>query len=271
MNLKTCCAFLGASLFIAPNLFAQLASGSLSISAPNYNGSHPVGDQAGPYVVVINSVSTGSGVTAGETFQTFCIGSQVDYDAPGTYNYAISKTVQPSSVGVTYVTWGTAYLYNEFLNGVPGYGFGGNTTTVASSTADETLNDALQVAIWELQGQSLEGITLDGGISATTFTNTLADKDLVNQFLTDAATAAGSNSDTNNANGAFGIYALNMSYTDGTPAQPELVRVIPEPSTIFAGILLLAPLGLTLLRQVRTLRKQRQVCLQKIRIHRPRA
>jgi hypothetical protein len=250
MKLNVSHAIIGASLFVAPSLFAQIVttgvigSGSLYITAPNYSA---YGDQAGPYV--IQNLTASSGVNPASSFQTFCIGSQVDYTPGSTYSYQISGTVQPlSGVGSPgYVTWGTAYLYNQFLSGAAGFG--------GSLTAD----DALQAAIWELQNQSLGGITFSGPLNTTA----------VNQFLTDAqnaATTAGVGSDGNNANGAFGVYALNM-YSGSTYVQPQLVQVptpptptpVPEASTVFAGafagLMLLAPLARNTLGKLRTLRK----------------
>lgn len=250
MKLKTNCAVIGASLFIAPSLFAQIVNtgvigtGSLYITAPNYSA---YGDQAGPYVV--QNLTPTSGVGASSTFQTFCIGSQVNYYPGSTYNYQISTVVQPlSGVGSPgYVTWGTAYLYNQFLAGAAG--FGGNLT----------IDDALQAAIWQLQNQSLSGITFSGPVNTTD----------VSAFLADAASAAstaGISSDGNNANGAFGIYALNM-YSGDTYVQPQLVQVsqpptptpVPEANTVFAGafagLLLLAPLARNTIGKLRAVRK----------------
>ncbi len=238
IKLKTCCAFTVASLFAAPSLFAQIiGTGSLYITAPNYSSG---GDQAGPYQVQNLTVSTG--VIPASFFQTFCIGSQVDFTPNNTYNYEISDTVQPPSAGGPgYVTWGTAYLYSQFLAG--SLGVGGNSTI---STPGSVMNDALQAAIWDLQGQSLSGITLNGPLNTSD----------LNQFLrdaADAAMAAGVSSDENDASGAFGIYALNMLSAPGAYAQPELVQVsvpVPETNTVFAGALLLLPLGLSALRQI---------------------
>jgi hypothetical protein len=261
MKLKACCALIGASLFTTPALFAQIVTtgnigtGSLLITAPNYS-TH--GDQAGPYL--IQNLTVATGVNPASTFQTFCIGSQVNFYPGSTYNYQISDTVQPASgVGSPgYVTWGTAYLYSQFLTGA--LGFGGNTTTPASTSAALQLNDALQVAIWTLQGQSLSGIAFSGSVNTSD----------VNAFLADALNAASTAgvSDGSDANGAFGIYALNM-YSGDTYAQPELVQVpgtrlpptpVPEPGTVFAGafagLMLLAPIGRNMLGKMR---KQRAV------------
>ena len=252
MKLTVSSTVIGASLFIAPSLFAQivttgvLGTGSLYITAPNYSA---YGDQAGPYV--IQNLTPASGLNPASTFQTFCIGSQVDYTPGNTYSYQISGTVQPlSGVGSPgYVTWGTAFLYNQFLSGAAGFG-----GTLSS-------DDALQAAIWELQNQPLTGITFSGPLNTTA----------VNQYLTDAANAAitaGISSDGNNANGAFGIYALNM-YSGNTYVQPQLVQVstpppptptpVPEANTVFAGafagILLLGTFARNTLGKLRTVRK----------------
>jgi hypothetical protein len=257
MKLKTCGTFVGASLFITPSLFAQVyGTGSLNIDAPNFDNG---GNQAGPYLVSDLTVSTGD--TPASSFQTFCIGSQVDYTSPGSYNYLISPTVQPGSVanngtGLTYVTLGTAYLYSQFLAGT--LGFGGNTTTVDNNVSDETANAGLQMAIWNLQGQTWSGVVSFGSLN-------LSDVEAeALMFEGRAASALGAGNVENNANGQYGIYALDM-YTGSSAiqsdyAQPELVQIpvapVPESNTVYAAACLLVPLGLSTWR---TLRKQREV------------
>lgn len=257
MKFKFLCASLGTSLFIAPSLFAQLVNtgnigtGSLSITAPSFSKN---GDQAGPYLV--QNLTVGSGVApVSTTFQTFCIGSQVDYYPGNVYGYQISEIVQPANVGAPgYVTWGTAYLYSQFLAGAPGIGAGGNSTSV---TVDNAYNDALQVAIWILQGQRYDNVTYNGPV----------DMSLVDGYLTDAANAAsldGISSDSNNADGAFGIYALNM-YSGCNYVQPELVQVpVPEPTTVLAGASLLIPFGFSTFRLLRNARKRRETTVKRL-------
>jgi hypothetical protein len=243
----TCSALIGASLLITPSLFAQIVtsgyigSGSLYITAPNYS---TYGDQAGPYVVS-DLTSSGGVAPSSSTFETFCIGSQVDYTPGNTYSYQISEEVQPASgVGSPgYVTWGTAYLYNEFLSGAAGF------------TGSLAIDDALQAAIWHLQDQSISGITFSGPINTTYYDDFLAD-------AANAASGAGV-SDGSDADGAFGVYALNM-YSGSSYVQPELVQIptsaVPEPTTVFAGVfagaLLLLPFGRNMLGKMRALRKQ---------------
>jgi hypothetical protein len=247
MKLKTCGAFVGASLFITPSLFAQIiGTGSLNIDAPNFDNG---GNQAGPYVV--SGLTVSSGVVPASSFQTFCVGSQVNYGSPGSYSYQISTTVQPSGIvgGPGFVTLGTAYLYSQFLAGA--LGFGGNTTTVNNNVADETVNAGLQLAIWSLQGQT------DAGISFGSLNVSDIEADAL-MFENDANSALGAGNVENIANGAYGIYALNMytgSSSDPDYAQPQLVQIpvapVPEPGTIFAGASLLGPLGLSVFRALK--------------------
>lgn len=274
MKLRTCCAFIGASLFLAPSLFAQLATtgvlgtGTVYITAPNYNGGNGYGgngDQAGPYQITNLKVTSGDRPLS-TTFQTFCLGTEVDYYPGTTYGYQISDTVEPSgpfgSSGVGspgYVTWGVAYLYSQFLAGDLLNTIGGNSPDVSTGPTAEEDNDALQAAIWTLQGQTYNGIVQFGGTS-----NETLNASLVTQFLMDATNAAKADdisSVETNADGAFGVYALDMYNTNtDTYVQPQLVELpcVPEPSTVMAGVLMLLPLGISTVRAVRTMRKRRE-------------
>lgn len=233
MKPKTCCGLIGiASLLISPSLFASIiGTGSLTITAPGYPP-----DQAGPYNVSISVVATGP--SPGSSFETFCLGTQVDYSPGSSYSYQISDTVQPAAgVGLPgYVTWGTAWLYSQYQAGNLGDGVN-----------NDPENDALQAAIWSLQGQSTSGIDFNPNSADET------------QFLEDAANAAAlaGVSDTSDANGAFGVYALNM-LSGSTYVQPQLCMV-PEPSTVLAGALLLLPCGLGVIRSLRKSPRQSPV------------
>lgn len=241
--IKSVCAIAGtASLLTAPTAFATLiGSGDLTISAPGLGS----GDVDGPYSVQTTSVTSGQNLG---NFETFCVGSTVDYYSGGTYSYQISTVVQPfadgTSGGLGYITLGTAWLYNQYLTGAIGDG-----------SKNDSTDNAIQLAIWYLQGQQSGG----------------ADNSYVTAAI-NAITGLGG-SYTANANGAWGVYALNMSpigQTGTAPgdaygyAQPELCEIpdqpgynynaVPEPSTVFAGSLLLLPLGVSI---VRILRKNR--------------
>jgi hypothetical protein len=241
MKLKGCCGIIVASsLLTSPSLFAEIiGTGSLTITAPGYPP-----DQAGPYA--ISSLTASSGLNPGSSFETFCLGTQINYSPGSTYSYQISDTVQPSGsptasppgVGSPgFVTWGTAWLYSQYRAGLIGDG-----------SNNDGENDALQGLIWYLQGQSTtkpEGVTYspDSGFYTT--------------FLNDVMSAASKAgvSDTSDANGAFGVYALNLytgSSSDPTYAQPQLCLVTtPEPTTFLAGTLMLLPFGSSAFRQLR--------------------
>jgi hypothetical protein len=183
------------------------------------------------------------------SFQTFCIGTQVNYTPGTTYYYQISDTVQPSGTGGVgppgYVTFGTAYLYSEYRAGA--------FNTLIADGPNTQESDALQAAIWTLQGQSFgSGIVSFGSEDPNGPTQSE-----INYFLnlaSNEATLDHVTHDTNNANGAFGVYALNLStsstFANGDWAQPQLV-IVPEPTTVVAGGLMLLPFGAALLRLAR--------------------
>ena len=237
---KTCALVGTAALLSTPSLFASLiGTGDITITAPGLS----IGDVDGPYHVVTTSVSSGQNLG---TFNTFCIGSQVDYYSGGTYAYEISTSVQPfadgTSGGLSYITLGTAWLFNQYTTGALGDG-----------SKNDSVNNAIQLAMWYLQGQQAGGQN--------------------NVYVTDAMNAISGMGGNYlaNANGAWGVYALDMSPTNGTGlapgdaynyAQPELCQipgspgfngspVVPEPSTVFAASLLLLPLAVSVLRIVR--------------------
>lgn len=231
-TVKICALALVGGLLAHPNLEAAIvgSTGTITISAPGlaYN------DVDGPYNVVTTSVT--SGVNVG-SFQTFCLGSQVDYYSGGTYSYEIDTAVQPfydeananppnltPPSAKTYVALGTAYLYSQFL--------AGNIGTLGSYDSG---NDAIQEAIWYLQGQTY-------GVD--------------NQYVALASAAVGAGNLENDADGAYGIYAFNLSPGNAPGdaynyAQPQLVQVLPEPGTIFAAATLLIPFCVGSLRMYR--------------------
>lgn len=238
--IKTVAVVGTAALLTTPSLFATLiGSGSLTITAPGLSS----GDVNGPYSVVTTTAASGPSLG---NFNTFCIGSEVDYYSGGTYAYQISTVVQPfadgTAGGLSYVALGTAWLYNQYTTGALGDG-----------AKNDSVNDAIQAAMWYLQGKQAGG------------QNNIYVTDAIN-----AITGMGGNY-LSDANGAWGVYALDMSPIGNTGlapgdaynyAQPELVQipgtpgfngspVIPEPSTVFAASLLLLPLGVSVLRIIR--------------------
>ncbi len=162
------------------------------------------------------------------TFWTFCLAESVGLDVNANpYHYSVDTTVQPAGSYYNYVSLGTAWLWGQYRIGAVGNG----------TATDDPINDALQAAIWYLQGN---GNTVSG-LAAT--------------YVSDATTAItllGKNV-SDNANGAYDAYAMNLWHTDAagaiTYSQPMLA--VPEPSTVVAGALLLLPFGVSTLRILR--------------------
>jgi hypothetical protein len=221
-TIKTCCVLIGAaSLFATPNLFASvfyegIYTGTISASAAGGNA-----NSGGAFKAT--TAPTGGTDDLG-TFVTFCLNSTVNGSFNTTYNYTSSDTVIPGGVSVA---TGTAWLYSEFrLNKL--------ATDVAGFTYDNGNSyNALQAAIWVLQGDAAHGEAAD----------------LVGLAL-ELYQAAGLALPTDNN---YGVFALNLTTANGSPIQPMLgmVAPVPEPSTIVAGALLLLPFGVSTLRIMR--------------------
>jgi len=179
-----------------------------------YSGTLTIGNEIGDSIGV-NSSGLG-------TFTSFCLNSSVYAWNGLTYNYVSSDTVTPAnSGGPANVTLGTAWLYSEFCSGdLASYGYVyGN-----ASSADQ-----LQQAIWYFQGSP-------GGVD--------------NAFVLDAQGAVGAGNSTNASGGAYGVFALTLTDANGGYAQP-LLGMVPEPSTVVAGVLLLLPFGVSTVRILR--------------------
>ena len=215
--IKTSCGILGAAVLLAvQSSFATMSyNGTYSGTIQLYNS---VGDE-------ITAHSSGLG-----NFETFCLNKVALANSGQVYNYVSSDNVIPVPAGASNpdpVTLGTAWLYSEFRSGGLASAVGGFTYNDASSA------DQLQQAIWYLEGSA-------GGLN--------------NAFVT-AANAAlqglgyGNNSVMNAANGAFGVFALHLT-ANGSDAQPVL-GMVPEPSTVVAGMLLLLPFGISTFRIIR--------------------
>jgi hypothetical protein len=204
-TIKTCCALLGvATILTASNALATIGSITLTEDYGNANG-------GGAFTAVTTG---GLG-----TFDTFCLAENVLFHPGNTYNYTTSSTILPSGSSIAI---GTAYLYSQFrLGTLSGYTYG----SAASA-------DALQAAIWWLQGQNFG-----------------AD----NSFVTLAETALGLNDST--ITGAYtgsAVFAINLTDSTGTYHQPQLgFTAVPEPSTVVAGALLLLPFGVSTVRILR--------------------
>jgi hypothetical protein len=213
--IKTCCALTGAAMLTASSAFATISgTGTATV---NYNYSTDIFN-------VSTTATTGPGLGS---FQTFCLNSAALITTPGTYNYSLSDSAVPGSGKVGNpdpISIGTAWLYSQFRMGsLVGYA---NTASV---------NHLLQQAIWWLED---DGAGLGGAAN--------------NSFIQAAETALSLDDTTirNDANGAYGVFAMNMTDKTGAQVQP-LLGMVPEPSTVVAGALLLLPFGVSTVRILR--------------------
>jgi hypothetical protein len=182
----------------------------------------------------------GSGLAQNGTqyFQTFCTELNEEF-SPGDL-YSVSSIGNAALYDHTGnpvpINQGVAYLYSYFAQGTL-YGY-----NYAYGSGRSTSAGILQNAIWYLLG---EGGYLNSG--------SFVYNDLLGKFgsIANAQTAAG--------NGQFGVadmvlsepgYAQDQLVMIGAPIGPQAIPV-PEVSTVFAGALMLLPLGVSALRIVR--------------------
>ena len=168
-----------------------------------------LGSIGGPTLVTINNDPS-------TTFESFCMQANVggwgDFSTTmvvtGVTDYA---TYQPMDQGGDqngndYLTSQTAWLYTQFRN----TGLGSDGFDYSSSNS----YDALQWAIWQLQGEKV----IPDGMGFTSLANT---------FI-----AAANDAVANGFSGIGDVRVLNLNYAaDGTDAQDQLTFV-PEPTTI---------------------------------------
>ena len=229
---KLCMVLSLAGVMAAPNLFASM-SVTLYQDTGNYsygNGGEfqAVGD-AGLNSVVNWSAYASSTAVKDSYFQTFCT-EQLEYFSPGSSysvssigNNALYNAGGPPGVPITL---GVAYLYSQFAAGtLGGYDYAYGVGRVASA-------GNLQQAIWYLLGESGDGAQLTGA----------ALLDLQNSGIAEANWTAA-------ANGAYGVQ--DMVLAQPGQVQDQLVIVVPEPTTMIAGALLLLPFGASTLRILR--------------------
>ncbi len=196
--------------------------------------SYGVGGEFTATMVLPSNIGNYSPLTSTSgSFETFCIQTTVNFYPNQPYNYTIANTdSQGNSLAL-----GTAYLYYQFALGtLDGYDY---------QNIDNRLADAglLQQAIWYLQGGQTEG-----GVTPTVANNPYYAQAL-NLFGEDATSA----------NNQYSVQVLQLTDGNGTPAQNQLIlteqsvntlAVVPEPSTMIAGVLLLLPLGVASIRAV---------------------
>jgi hypothetical protein len=181
-------------------------------------------------------------VGGGGGFQTFCVEYNEHFYPGTTYWASISDRATYGSQYPTGdpISIGTAWLYSQFAAGTLGqstpspsdnYNYTSGSGRVASA-------GLLQQAIWFLEGET-------GGVDNLYVALARATLHLGN---------AGLQGDQGGAY-EYGVRALNMwssatTHNQSTAIQDQLV-VVPEPTTIIAGALLLLPFGVSTLRILR--------------------
>jgi hypothetical protein len=237
-----------AGAFTAPNLFASFGNGSITLNetSPATFGHANGGGE-------FNAVTTGAGLG---NFVTFCVEYTEHISLGATYSYVINSgavkggysTVPGGTSTFDPISVGTAWLYSNYRAGL-------------YTRNDATMNN-LQAAIWYLEGESNlvpdgSGNSLSGTGTPFSYTQTAVNS---NPFLkgtgsvsamfgtlADAAAAA--------TPGAYGVgilnlYAYNHAGETGSIMQDQLAMV-PEPTTMIAGALLLLPFGASTIRFLR--------------------
>lgn len=229
--MKTCCALIGAASIIS-------ATSSYGYDGTVYMAYGDGGDANGGGAFFAETTGNGN-------FDTFCLSIATHFNLPGTYNYNVSSTIDADGGAPNYITYGTAYIYSQFLSG--NATFGGGTTKV-NSTIDD-----VQAAIWFLQGDlssSINGLASNQAGIGKYIPGTSIDLSGEESLIINA-TGLGLLSLLAPSQGAFNVEAMNLYYQNGgATAQPQLIQV-PEASTLIAGALLLLPLGVSALRIVR--------------------
>lgn len=171
-----------------------------------------------------NSDYSGAAKIGTTSFATFCIEYSEHFAPGGTYNYVVNfgsvnggvSGQSPSNPYYDGVSNGTAFLYSQFaqgsLAGVAGFAYDKSATGYGF----------LQDAIWNLEGEITTSNALANWVK-TNITNWNSD-----------------------SNGSYGVYALNLTYTDGSRAQDQLYyHKVPEQgmTVAFLGLALLGIVG----------------------------
>jgi hypothetical protein len=220
-------------------------------------------------------VNSQLGIATASTFETFCVQTAVDFNAPGTYGYVtgsatgLTPSAENGSGGTSSnpqpginLSEGTAYLYYEFATGGLNGSLNGETSASTynyANTGNTRQNEAgeLQIAIWYFMGElgngnnlSLlpSGFTLPKGMSTI----------LSDPFITLADNALGGTADAmaKNGNGNvasdldYGVSIMQLTSDNGTVAnQNQLIlngNGAPALVTVPDGGMTLAMLGMGL-------------------------
>src|SRR5436189_6228852 len=146
-------------------------------------------------------------------FETFCLERNEGVTAGAQYDATVNAQGiaigggdnVPSGTGDK-ISFGTAYLYDQFTRGIlAGYNY-----TPGALRGDSAR--ILQLTIWSLEGEHLDSVE-QAYLNAN------------NTFLTAATALFGANVAADYNNQLVGVAVLHLTNLDGSPAQDLLVRV----------------------------------------------
>jgi hypothetical protein len=162
-------------------------------------------------------------------FRSFCLEGNEYLDLGQNYYYTVSDSAKAGGIGggsPDPISLGTAWLYSQFRAGtLAGYDY-----TPGPGRQASALN--LQLAIWFLEDES-------------------ASIDPTNPFYV-AAQAMFADPKADNGGFVYGVTVLNIWETaDQQGYIQDQLALVPEPTTILAGALLLLPFGASTVRGLR--------------------
>ena len=249
--MKKISALMGmAGILFATNLYAAF-DGTVTLTQGPYSFS-----DGGEFT------ATTAGIGNLGVFQTFCVELNETFVPTTQYDYIINSGAVTGDTGddaynqrpviglpvnsgpfnMDNISIGTAWLYSQFRAGLlANYDFGTSGVHITAHNADA---GALQDVFWYLENE-ISLVQLTAGFNG-------ASGSLSTTYLNEAIAGTSTTGTTvlNDSNGAYGVKVLNI-YDNSNGLHQDQLAIVPEPTTVFAGVLLLLPLGLSTLRILR--------------------
>lgn len=227
---KKLAVFGAGALMVTSNLFASYDGSIVLTQGPlSYNN-------GGEFTAATSGLGT---------FQTFCLEYKEEFSPGNPYYYVENSgaveggdgayaTDPHTGLPMDTISIGTAWLYSQFR--------AGNLNITTAQQAGD-----VQAAIWYLENETTS-LTFNGADGTSYFTEALTALGLnANPQFT-------SGSIFNDSDGAYGVIALNLYSSPnigaGSLSQDQLA-IVPETSSIVAGMLLFLPLGASVIRILR--------------------
>jgi hypothetical protein len=237
-----------AGALSAPTVQAAY-DGTINIAASrpaNAGGAYGGGAFTVAVTAGLGNVVGGNGLAGvlGTGYSAFCIEFNEHISLPGNYDANLNTQAVLGGGGPNPdpISRGTAWLYSQFRSGT----LAANAPGYANTDAG---NNSLQQAIWWLEQETSAFSGSAPAGSEVSFNNYLVAAAV-------AATGAGTAANARNidANGEWGVMALNLF--NGPPGglgsnDQDMLAIVPEPTTLIAGALLLLPFGASTIRFMR--------------------